>query len=320
MVYTRKRHNLPVMGMTALVVLIVLAACSDGNDSPPSIQKPRAENPVVEGPITGGGAADCCVIYFDSLAVDLREQGYTPGTPFYGTESFDKAKVGYLEKEYFISGTATSFIATDELGSDGLWNIQPADAADYKSRIVVQRPANDADFNGTVVVEWFNVTGGLDAAPDWVPMHTELMRGGYAWVGVSAQSVGIEGGGPISIPLKVIDPQRYGSLHHPGDSFSYDIFAQAAQAVRNPVGIDPLGGLKVQRMIGVGQSQSASRLVTFFNAIHPTIELFDGFVIHSRGAGSAALSQEPQVVVPTPDAGLYPRRFTRTRHQPANGN
>jgi hypothetical protein len=119
-------------------------------------------------------------------------------------------------------------------------------------------------------------------------------------VGVSAQSVGIEGGGSFDAPLKVIDPSRYGGLSHPGDSFAYDIFSQAAQAVRNPAGIDPLEGLRVERMIGMGQSQSARYLATYVNAIHPTIELFDGFLIHSRGAGAGAISQAPQEDVPTP--------------------
>jgi hypothetical protein len=152
------------------------------------------------------------------------------------------------------------------------------------------------------VVEWFNVTGGLDASPDWNQMHTEITREGYVWVGVSAQAVGIQGGrGQIEIPLKELDPERYGSLNHPGDSFSYDIFSQAAQAVRNPVGLDPLEGLQVQRMIGVGQSQSAGRLATYVNAVHPTIDLFDGFIVHGRGSGSSALSQDPEVEVATPE-------------------
>jgi hypothetical protein len=279
----------------------VLCACSDGNDSDPVIRKPQPDNPAIEGPITGGGGPDCCIINFGPLAVDLREQGYTPGTPFYAGLTFDEAEVGYLETEYFISGTATSYTAIGEPGSDGAWAVLPADTADYVSRIVVLRPEDSAKFNGTVVVEWFNVSGGLDAAPDWTQMHTELIREGYVWVGVSAQSAGIEGGGAFDLPLKVIDPERYGSLHHPGDSFSYDIFAQAAQAVRSPVGLDPLDGLRVQRMIGIGESQSAFRLATFVNAIHPTIELFDGFVIHSRGSGSAPISQAPQQEIATPD-------------------
>jgi hypothetical protein len=208
--------------------------------------------------------------------------------------------LGYRETEFFISGTATSYTATNELGEDGVWSVQPADTAPYKTRIVVQRPENAADFSGTVVVEWFNVSGGTDAAPDWMQMHTELMRRGHAWVGVSAQFVGIEGGGVFPASLKTIDPERYGSLSHPGDSFSYDIYSQAAQAVRHPVGIDPLDGLKVKYMIGVGESQSAGRMATYVNAIHPRVDLFDGFLIHSRASGAAPLSQAPQPAVSAP--------------------
>ena len=93
---------------------------------------------------------------------------------------------------------------------------------------------------------------------------------------------------------------RYGTLNHPGDSFSYDIFSQAAQAVLRPQGIDPLEGLSVERILAVGQSQSAFRLVTYFNAVNPMIDLFDGFLIQSRSGGGASISQEPQASVPVP--------------------
>jgi hypothetical protein len=135
---------------------------------------------MVEGPVTGGGGDDCCIVNVSGFPVDLRSQGYEPGTPFYTFLNFEMAEVGYTELEYYISGTATSYIATDALQSDGRWSIQPADVADYKSRIVVLRPISADDFNGTVVVEWFNVTGGIDAAPDLIQMHTELIREGYA--------------------------------------------------------------------------------------------------------------------------------------------
>ncbi len=290
---------------TALVALLLtLTACADGNNNNSSVSlKPQADNPQVEGPVTGGGGDDCCKVAIGAIEIDLTDLlNYTPGTPFYAGLYFDKAELGYSETEYFISGTATSYIATDELGEDGKWSVQPADTAPYKSRMVVLRPDNAAEFNGTVVVEWFNVSGGTDASPDLVQMHTELMRKGYVWVGVSAQAVGVDGGdgnGGFDVSLKTIDPTRYGSLDHPGDSFSYDIYSQAAQAVRHPEGIDPLDGLHVQYVIGVGESQSAMRMVTYVNAIHPTIELFDGFLIHSHGSRSAALSQEPQVAVAT---------------------
>ncbi len=237
--------------------------------------------PLLEGPITG------------------------PGTPFVQTSSFDLASVGYLQAEYFLSGLATSYVNDGALGSDGVWNAVPAATAPYKTRIVVYRPIDPEAFNGSVVVEWLNVSGGLDAAPDWTTAHIEMIRSGYAWVGVSAQAVGVEGGaqtipGLPDLSLKAANPARYGTLSHPGDSFSYDIFSQVAQVIRHPQDVDPLGGLHAQRLIAVGESQSAFRLVTYINAIHPLVNLFDGFLVHSRGGDGAPLSQSPQAQIAVP--------------------
>src|SRR5258705_2757200 len=54
---------------------------------------------------------------------------------------------------------------------------------------------------------------------------------------------------------------------HPGDAYSYDIFSQAAQAIRHPGTVNPLSGLRVRHVIATGRSQSAFRLVTYINAI-----------------------------------------------------
>ncbi len=81
-------------------------------------------------------------------------------------------------------------------------------------------------------MEWLNVSGGADAGPDWMLGHNELVREGFVWVGVSAQRVGVDA-------LKSADPTRgeavrYANLSHPGDSYSYDIFSQAGQAIGRP--------------------------------------------------------------------------------------
>jgi len=57
-------------------------------------------------------------------------------------------------------------------------------------------------------------------------------------------------------------------------------FSQAAQAIRYPVGIDPLAGLQVKRIIAAGGSQSQSRLVIYHNSIHPLSEAFDGYFLY----------------------------------------
>ncbi len=240
-------------------------------------------------------------------AVNPLAEGPIAGTPWLQSTSFDLAEVGYRQSEFFLSGTASGFVSDAPLGVDGRWAARPEGSAPYRTRVVVRRPIDRARFNGTVLVEWFNVSGGLDAAPDWTLMHTEFTREGYAWVGVSAQFVGIEGGvtaipGVSGLHLKGYNPARYGSLSHPGDSFSYDIFSQAAQAVRQPRGVDLLDGLRPSRMLAIGESQSAFRLVTYVNAVQPLLRLFDGFLIHSRGGTGASLSQAPQQAI-TPPAG-----------------
>jgi hypothetical protein len=239
-------------------------------------------SPSVEGPVTGGH-----------------------GAPILAATAFNPADVGYVQSEWFLSGTARAFRNDGPLNADGRWAVQDGDRAAYKTRVVVQRPIEAARFNGTVYVEWLNVSGGLDAGPDWGQAHVEMIREGAAWMGLSAQKVGVEGGtaavGVVSLPLKTTDPERYGSLSHPGDSFSYDMFSQAGQAIWDRAGIAALDELPVQRVIGLGESQSAFRFVTYIDAIHRTARVYDGYLVHSRGSIGAPLSEAPQALIPVPD-------------------
>jgi hypothetical protein len=214
-----------------------------------------------------------------------------------GFTAFDPAAVGYEQSEVFLSGTANAYEPTAPLGTDGKYGVAPTSTAPYTTRAVVMRPVKPRRFSGTVVVEWLNVTGGADAGTDWMLAHNELVREGFVWVGVSAQKVGVDA-------LKSTDPQRgdaarYAGLSHPGDSFSYDIFSQGGQAIRDNADV-MLGGLRPKHVIAVGESQSAGRLVTYIDAVHPLVHVYDGFLVHSRGAGGAPLSQAPQPSVPVP--------------------
>jgi hypothetical protein len=216
-------------------------------------------------------------------------------------------EAGYSEAEYSASGTATSYTSAAELPTDGTFQLSPGGSADYATRIVVRRPDDPDAFNGTVVVEWLNVSGGVDAAADYTYLADELLRGGYAWVGVSAQRIGVEGG-PVAVQvpgdvgalqglgLKAMDPVRYGDLHHPGDAFSYDIYTQVGRGLRSDGDVDPLDGLAVERLLAVGESQSAFALTTYVNGVQPLAGEYDGFLIHSRGGAAAPLGQ--------PDAGI----------------
>jgi hypothetical protein len=181
-----------------------------------------------------------------------------------------------------------------------MWSVSPASTAAYKTREVVYRPIDPKKFNGTVIVEWLNVSGQIDANPDWTQTHNELIRDGFAWVGVSAQAVGLNQlkNCPTTTPPVPPcgapgNPDRYGTLTHPGDSYSYDIFSQAGQAIRDN-SAQILGGLTPKKLIAVGESQSAGRMVTYIDAVQPLAHVYDGFLVHSRGARPAALSQTPE--------------------------
>lgn len=220
-----------------------------------------------------------------------------------GTETPDLAKAGYEEHEYAVSGKATSYTAADgKLPTDGRYDLIETDRADFTTRVVVRRPKDPKDFNGTVVVEWLNVSSGADTAPDYTYLADELLREGYGWAGVSAQQIGVEGG-PVAVPtpldeqsgagkgLKTLDPARYGSLSHPGDAFAYDIYTQVARQMLATGNGAPMGDLDVRRLLAVGESQSAFMLTTYANGVQPQTHLFDGFLIHSRGGSAAPLGE-----------------------------
>ncbi len=281
--------------VAAVVVIVLLAAgCSSSSGSrdgasstppssassvpskaPTSVPRPAGPAATISGPITGGKGISLLSASVLKPATLLRES------------------------EYFASGTAVSYTAASRPAS-GRWSLTPGASASYRTRIIVRTPKDSSRFNGTVLVEWLNVSVGSDTDPDYSYSSAEIERGGYAYVGVSAQQVGIDGSraGDIAsqlLPglgvsgLRKTDPVRYASLRHPGDAYSYDIFTQVTRALRAPGPLDALGRLRPSRVIALGESQSASALTSYVDGVQPLTREFDGFFIHSRGGGAAPL-------------------------------
>ena len=279
--HTRLAVGVAVVAMC--VAALGLVACSSGTTT----ASPESTTSATTIPRPAGPAAD--------LSTEL-----TGGAGVYMATSipFDSGATGYTQHEYVAAGTATSYRAEGALTGDGRWTFAPDTSAPYRTRVVVRAPADPAAFSGTVVVEWLNVSAGADTDAEWATAHEELVRAGDVWVGVSAQRIGVEGGPVLvkveGIPgseqqgkgMKAIDPERYSTLAHPGDGYSFDIYTQVARAIRDGQG---LSGLQAQRLIGAGQSQSAFALVTYVNGVQPLTKAFDGFLVHSRGAIGLAL-------------------------------
>src|SRR3954464_1599471 len=106
--------------------------------------------PKVTGPITGGIHGHAL---FDSW--------------------FDLSGIGYQQAEYFVSGTATD-------PSTGT-------KAPYTTRMIVTRPSDKQHFNGTVLLDWVNVTAQFENNVDSLEAHRMLTREGYAVVQASVQ-------------------------------------------------------------------------------------------------------------------------------------
>ena len=226
-----------------------------------------AAAPTLEGPIPGAAPG-------------------VPGSPVLGeTYPFfstwlDLAAEGYVEQEFYLSGLADAYSTA---------GVKLAGDIPYRTRLIVRRPVSQADFNGTVLVEWQNVTAGYDLDALWNWRH---MREGYAWVGVSAQRVGVN-------QLRGWSPTRYGALDVTGggafvtDQLSYDVFAQAAEALRSPAAVDPLAGLDVARVLAIGASQSAGRMTTYYNVVLPQeAPVFDGYAF-IVGTSPTRIGPEP---------------------------
>lgn len=257
--------------LAAVLTFSLVSPVSDAAAAEGALAVPA---PVIEGPIPA----------------TVEPPGQPRDYPFMSTP-IDLAARGFVEEEYFISKAPSAPGAGDGACSYATPAGQTGSVTDcngaYKTRLMVRRPVDPARFNGTVLLEWQNVTALYDVDHYWLESNEHILREGYAWVGVSAQRAGVQPVLPIPCIAVVPDtwpvcnnlrnwsPLRYGdqggNLTIPNDNLSFDIFAHAAQALRAPdaAGPAPLGALKADTVIALGTSQSAGRLTTYHNAIHP---------------------------------------------------
>jgi hypothetical protein len=310
-------------GLRALVAVLVLTAAL--------VTAPAAHGTEV-------GASSVHLTVEGPVPSAHPEEGGTPAAeeveatyPFFAlAEDYDA--FGYVEEEHFLSGVADAYhVPTQALVSEG----HP-----YTTRILVRRPVDPQDFNGTVLVEWQNATAGFDIDAVWGTGQEHLMREGYAFVAVTAQQESVDF-------LRGWSETRYGGLdttdggavqgeRSQGDTLAFDIFTQAGELVASPAGAALLGGAEVDLVLGIGASQSAQHIQRYYNGILPTLgeSPFAGFL--PMVTGSPATVENPfradlglpvfQVIheadargdaSPQPDSDLYRRwEVTGSTHSP----
>ena len=193
------------------------------------------------------------------VAAGCRSPGFT---------SFDPAVVGYEQSEVFLSGTASAYEPAAPLGADGKYSVAATSTApvhDPRRRDATDQsaPLQRNGRRGVVERQRRRRRGpGLDAGAQRT--DTRRIRLGRRLRAESRRR-----------RLKSADPPRgdagrYANLSHPGDSYSYDIFSQAGQAIRDNAAHDARR-LTPKQIIAAGESQSAGRLVTYIDAVHPLV-------------------------------------------------
>ena len=189
-------------------------------------------------------------------------------------------EVGYVEDEWFVEGDATTydFAPGAEATDDGRWDTVAIGSIPYRTRFLSLRPADPARGNGVLIVNWNNVSAGLDLTG---LDDKEFFDCGYAVLAVTTQAVGVHGYTSAPMGLRDWDEERYGSLSVPTDDASYGIFADVARLARSGALYEAgaLQGFDVERVVAMGGSQSAARLHSFLNGVAAHEPLFDAFVL-----------------------------------------
>lgn len=187
-------------------------------------------------------------------AMYVSDQSHAPGhTP---------ADFGYRAMEYFVSGTA---------------NDQP-----YTTRVVIRRPANDADYTGLVLAESMHGSG---SAHMFEFSAAYLMDAGHIAVEILTTSPQI---------MQDFNAARYERLNI-SNGQANDILGQVGALIKSDDG--PMGSLGVRKMVLGGTSMSAGTLINYL-AVHPRFRtqdmqhIYDGYFPTSTG------SDVPRVDVP----------------------
>jgi len=178
---------------------------------------------------------------------------------------------GYVEEEHFVAGTADIYNYTSHPGTPGSTTVVTA-GDPYKTRIIVRRPANSIDFNGTVVIEWWNSTATFDTAPSWDSSAEYFIREGIVYVGVTNATSSIDFLVGECVRFGILPAAcgtRYATLSMTDNGQAYDMVSQIAHQLKTNGAGTPLPvGFTVQRVFHTGQSQQGGSMIAYATNFH----------------------------------------------------
>lgn len=147
-------------------------------------------------------------------------------------QPMDIEKVGYVEEEFIVGGTANVY----DWAADGSLTVKIPDAP-YATRILVRRPKDPSRFSGQAVVELLSPARRFDWGMMSGYLRDSLIERGDAWVGITM---------PASAKaLRKFNPTRYAAL-----SFANPNPSEACGAT--PATLDQEDGLRWDMISQVG--------------------------------------------------------------------
>jgi hypothetical protein len=198
---------------------------------------------------------------------------------------------GYVEQEYFFSGTGNLY----EYTPTGIEVVTPCPASvtegtnctdiPYTTRMLVKRPIDPHKFSGTVIIEALNPSANFDIAAIWDRSLNYFVRDGDVFVGWTSKSVTVN-------TLKTWNPARYAPLEWtyapftPGsnngvyDGITFDIAAQIGALFKQNGASSPLNGLNVTHVYEAGFSQDGSFTFTQADIFNALERLADGSPVY----------------------------------------
>ncbi|MCZ6774801.1 MAG: alpha/beta hydrolase domain-containing protein [Proteobacteria bacterium] len=197
-----------------------------------------------------------------------------PGTMYQSVQSWPPGKdlphFNYVEEEYLVTGTARG---------------EP-----YKTRIVVRKPADDAQFSGFVMMEAMHPSGHT---PIFEYTSNYFMDSGHIDVEVVTGGLNF---------LTEHNPARYEGIQVSNSQVS-EILAQIGAAIKSDHATSPIAGLGLRNMVLAGTSATAGILVRYLpgHMVYRTPDMeriFDGFLPHANGSTIQRVDV-PLIQVPT---------------------
>lgn len=227
----------------------------------------------------------------------IHEIPVTPTSKPFSTavERCSMRDYGYVETEYFVSGTSNVYASTE----NGDMKVEYPDVP-YTNRMVIRRPADASKCNGHVIVEILNASARYDIERMWIVSNRYFMNHGVIYVGLTSKP-------DVFTAMKKYDPERYSALSWPNPrpeelredpvrrgsgrltfmlkdqecGLFWDMLTEMAELLRTDGELNPIHDCPVRYVSLTGWSQSSGYLTRYVNSFAYRQErnqpIFDGY-------------------------------------------